>query len=973
MSTDKMAISSITTPLATLSWSMLQLGELIGSGGYGDVYKATWQGIDVAVKQLHLRTLSADLTTDFQKEATIMAQCQFPYVVHLYGVCQEPGHTAMVMEYLPKGSLYQVLHDSKEPLLWNPVRWNIAIDMGKGLSYLHSQKIVHRDLKSLNVLLDSQYRAKITDFGLAKIKLETNSTTTKTKQVMGTTRWRAPELFKRNASPNVASDIYSYGMVLWEIASRQLPFHDAVDEITVMGWIKDGEQEKIPADAPASYAAMIQQAWQTSEKRPQAHEMLVALRKERALTATSLPTFTVKDTKVVWGRRQTPDQQPVYYVESAKVSGQAIGAFFKPQDKPYSVGWLGKLGYFRGLTSTSTPQMAIHSVVRRSSALEALAEKMAADLYAYLSEGNYRVPKTRLAELPIKNAYTEQHALTEVLYGEINEGRKEAIDEGVYVLSKRVEGYQDLAKLKECVLQEEQKEFTAFLKEGKLPEHVILDGKKLPLLGLMEILAAGRLLADTDVLGGGGNNAGVVMKYDATGEAIAVGAVKIDPGYAFNFRGMENLFFQSKNPAAHSSNLLREDKRNLQYGNHHTRVLPWYNLTLSQQQQFIQALDRGLKVLRKTEEIAKMVNNREAFKQTPKKRSLPSLGEVLGGIEENLIWQEETYTNELKECRALVDGPVYQAPITTRLIPSSTPTTQVNSSTTTINSSFMPQADPGKNCSELPKSPQPPAKSDSPSMKKVPAAANYQSGNSLYIKGQYKQSLSYFEIAAEQGYPAAYLRLWRLYEGNMGIPKDHHKSQFYRQQVVSNINWFQMEAKKGEADAQANLARCYEQGLGVPKDLTQAVKYYRLAADQGDAAAQNNLGWCYETGQGVTKNLVKAAKYYQLAANQGNMYAQKNLGLCYQTGEGVKKDLAQAAKYYQLAMEQGNRDVQIYLEDLLLKQHPHLESQQQQPAHSQTPFFSSSSLGAVNTIVATSTTRTMTTTNVTSTHSPTPY
>ncbi len=107
----------------------------------------------------------------------------------------------MVMEYLPKGSLYQVLHDSKETLPWNPIRWDIAIDVGKGLSYLHSQNIVHRDLKSLNVLLDDQYRAKITDFGLAKIKLETNSTTTKTKQGMGTTRWRAPELFKRGAKP----------------------------------------------------------------------------------------------------------------------------------------------------------------------------------------------------------------------------------------------------------------------------------------------------------------------------------------------------------------------------------------------------------------------------------------------------------------------------------------------------------------------------------------------------------------------------------------------------------------------------------------------------------------------------------------------------------------------------------------------------------------------------------------------------
>ncbi len=135
MSVDKTVTALTNIPLVTLSWSNLELGQMIGSGGYGDVYRATWQGIEVAVKQLHLKTLLTDLAEDFQREVMVMAQCQFPHVVRLYGVCQEPGHTAMVMEYLPKGSLYQVLHDSKELLSRNPVRWNIAIDVGKGLSY----------------------------------------------------------------------------------------------------------------------------------------------------------------------------------------------------------------------------------------------------------------------------------------------------------------------------------------------------------------------------------------------------------------------------------------------------------------------------------------------------------------------------------------------------------------------------------------------------------------------------------------------------------------------------------------------------------------------------------------------------------------------------------------------------------------------------------------------------------------------
>jgi len=253
--------------------------------------------------------------------------------------------------------------------------------------------------------------------------------------------------------------------------------------------------------------------------------------------------------------------------------------------------------------------MTNHSLVRRSSVLEAMVEKVAGDLYVYLSEGDYYVPKTRLAELPIRNTYTERYPFTQTLYDEMNEGRKEPIEDGVYVLSKKVAGDHDLAELTVCVLGTEQKGFTEFLAEGKVPEYAILEGKKLPLFGVMEILAAGRLLGDTDVLGGGGNNAGYVLEYDTSGEGIALRAVKIDPGFAFNFRGIENQFHQSKNPDPPASNLLEQDKRNLQHGNL-APAIQWKHLTVGQQQQFIEALDKGLKALRKAEVINHLLEPR---------------------------------------------------------------------------------------------------------------------------------------------------------------------------------------------------------------------------------------------------------------------------------------------------------------------------------------------------------------------------
>ncbi len=256
----KTALPSAFQPI---SWHDLTVGKRIGGGGYGEVYEGEWSGITVAIKQLHL-TLSTSLASDFEREAKIMAQCQFPHVVRLYGVCLETRHAAIVMEYMSKGSLYQALHDEKEVLPWNPMRWSIAIEVGKGLSYLHGQKIIHRDLKSLNVLLDDQYHAKISDFGLSKVKLESHSINTKTTQGIGSTRWRAPELFSmedKAPSPNQASDVYSYGMVLWEIASRMLPFQGALDDMMVGLWIMQGKKEKFPQDCPKAYKVLARQCW----------------------------------------------------------------------------------------------------------------------------------------------------------------------------------------------------------------------------------------------------------------------------------------------------------------------------------------------------------------------------------------------------------------------------------------------------------------------------------------------------------------------------------------------------------------------------------------------------------------------------------------------------------------------------------------------------------------------------------------
>ncbi len=192
------------------------------------------------------------------------------------------------MEYMSNGSLYSVLHSNKP--LECPLRLQIATDAAKGLAFLHHENILHRDIKSLNVLLDERYKAKLTDFGLSKVKAETKShtlaTKTNSKDSVGTIQWMAPELFRRNAQFTQKSDIFSLGITFWELASRKIPFSDALDASLIKDWVKDGERETIPQDCPATFGALIQACWEgESTKRPDTNDIITQLKQTLEMLA----------------------------------------------------------------------------------------------------------------------------------------------------------------------------------------------------------------------------------------------------------------------------------------------------------------------------------------------------------------------------------------------------------------------------------------------------------------------------------------------------------------------------------------------------------------------------------------------------------------------------------------------------------------------------------------------------------------
>ncbi|MBS0349593.1 MAG: protein kinase [Proteobacteria bacterium] len=258
----------------TIPASAFTLERLLGKGGFGTVYAGLYNGKPVAIKQL-----SAHLTTEaleeLKHEAEIMVQLvlRSEHIVAIKGICLEAPYS-LVMELMPNGSLYDLLHNGKD-LPWM-IRYQIALDAAWGLKDLHDFKILHRDLKSLNILLNDRFRAKLADFGLAKVKNETSSQSSVAK---GTVLWMAPELFDDEPKMTTASDVYSFGMVLWELATRLLPYAKAPNQMVAARWIEKGKKEEFPGDCPPKLKSIIESCWETLPiKRPTATQLMEQLK-----------------------------------------------------------------------------------------------------------------------------------------------------------------------------------------------------------------------------------------------------------------------------------------------------------------------------------------------------------------------------------------------------------------------------------------------------------------------------------------------------------------------------------------------------------------------------------------------------------------------------------------------------------------------------------------------------------------------
>ncbi|KAF9228878.1 kinase-like protein [Gyrodon lividus] len=274
----------------------------IAYGGWSDIWKCILkqdsQSYEVAVKSIRSHILDDDdmrkKSKKLRRELKVWARLKHENIIPLLGIATGFGpFTALVCPWMANGTLTSYLEHNGEQLSLHD-RLELLRDAAAGLGYLHSCSVVHGDLTGSNILVAASGRAQLSDFGLSSIVVEFQGTSYLSSSVNGTTRWAAPEIFTMQDDessvwvPTEQSDIYSFGSIILQVLSGEVPYADLKRDVQVLLALSQGVKPSRPQTPWLNdrFWDFIQRCWLTEEhgaKRPSAEEALSFIQGEISL------------------------------------------------------------------------------------------------------------------------------------------------------------------------------------------------------------------------------------------------------------------------------------------------------------------------------------------------------------------------------------------------------------------------------------------------------------------------------------------------------------------------------------------------------------------------------------------------------------------------------------------------------------------------------------------------------------------
>jgi len=246
----------------------VKVGDKLGEGGFGAVHKGRFKNKTVAVKLLNRKMMrNRQVIKEFKAEIGIMCQLDHPNVIKCLGACTKPPTYMMITEFMPRGTLFDVLHKGQIQLNWVLMK-RIVMDIARGMAYIHASSLLHRDLKSSNLLLDGNFNVKISDFGLVHYLDEGESLGGGPVGHAGTFQYMAPEVIAHEAATE-KSDVYSFAIVLWEIMARKLPYVGMDPQMVAQNVLSSHLRPPILPFFPQPMSVLMNACWHYNPaKRP---------------------------------------------------------------------------------------------------------------------------------------------------------------------------------------------------------------------------------------------------------------------------------------------------------------------------------------------------------------------------------------------------------------------------------------------------------------------------------------------------------------------------------------------------------------------------------------------------------------------------------------------------------------------------------------------------------------------------------